>query len=143
MRTLQRRRYRRSGMYGTLRGENEPQINAVTLTVKNPVAPQKSQSEADFDKEYEAFMAAQRKLKAERLAAEEAAKEAAAVEAIKEETAEEPQESPVTAGPDIDVTEKTEEDVVAETVEATVDEAAEPVVVETKKSRKKKAADAE
>jgi len=136
MRTLQRRRYRKAGMYGTLKSEN------TNSTVVSPVPRKeqpKTQSEADFDKEYEAFMAEQRRLKAERLAAEEAAQEAAAVEAIKEET----QESPVTEGPDIDVTEKTEEDVVTETVEETVDEAAEPVAVETKKSRKKKAATAE
>ncbi len=124
MRTLQRRRYRRSGMYGTLRGENEPQINAVTSTVKNPVAPQKTQSEADFDAEYEAFMAKQRRLKAERLAAEEAAKEAAAVEAIKEDTA--PAEEPV-----VEVT---------EAPEAPVEEAP---VVEAKKTKKKKAVQVE
>ena len=140
MRTLQRRRYRKTGMYGTLKSENAN--SAVVSPVHRKEQP-KTQSEADFDKEYEEFMAAQRKLKAERLAAEEAAKETAAVAAIKEDTAEEPQESPVTPGPDIDVTEKTEEEVDAETVEATVDEAAEPVVIETKKSRKKKAADAE
>ena len=141
MRTLQRRRYRRSGMYGTLASEQVSIKNGTTVVTPTP--HKATQAESDFDKEYEAFMAEQRKLKAERLAAEEAAKEAAAVEAIKEETAEEPQESPITPGQDIDVTEKTEEDVDAETVEATVDEAAEPVVIETKKSRKKKAADAE
>lgn len=141
MRTLQRRRYRRSGMYGTLASEQVSIQNGTTVVTPTP--RKATQAESDFDKEYEEFIAKQRKLKAERLAAEEDAKEAAAVEAIKEETAEEPQESPVTAGPDIDVTEKTEEDVVTETVEETVDEAAEPVAVETKKSRKKKAATAE
>jgi len=124
MRTLQRRRYRRSGMYGTLRGETTTQINQVTATVSKPAAPQKSQSEADFDAEYEAFMAEQRKLKAERLAAEEAAKEAAAVEAIKEDTA--PAEEPVAE--------------VTEAPEAPVEEAP---VVETKKTKKKKAVQVE
>ena len=115
MRTLQRRRYKRSGMYGTLRGENNPQVNQVTSTVSNPV----SRPQADFDREYEAFIAEQRKLKAERLVAEEAAKEAAAVEAIQDDTA--PTEEPV-----------------AEVTEAPAEPVSEAPVVETKKTKKKK-----
>lgn len=117
MRTLQRRRYKRSGMYGTLRGENNPQVNQVTSTVSNPVS--RPQPQADFDREYEAFIAEQRKLKAERLVAEEAAKEAAAVEAIQDDTA--PTEEPV-----------------AEVTEAPAEPVEEAPVVETKKTKKKK-----
>ena len=121
MRTLQRRRYRRSGMYGTLKSEN---VNSAVVSPVPRKEQPKTQSEADFDKEYEAFMAEQRKLKAERIAAEEAAKEAAAVEAIKEDTA--PAEEPV-----VEVT---------EAPEAPVEEAP---VVETKKTKKKKAVQVE
>ena len=122
MRTLQRRRYRRSGMYGTLASEQVSIKNGTTVVTPTP--RKATQAEADFDAEYEAFMAEQRKLKAERLAAEEAAKEAAAVEAIKEDTA--PAEEPI-----VEVT---------EAPEAPVEEAP---AVETKKTKKKKAVQVE
>lgn len=122
MRTLQRRRYRRSGMYGTLASEQVSIQNGTTVVTPTP--RKATQAESDFDKEYEAFMAEQRKLKAERLAAEEAAKEAAAVEAIQEDTA--PAEEPVAE--------------VTEAPEAPVEEAP---AVETKKTKKKKAVQVE
>ena len=122
MRTLQRRRYRRSGMYGTLASEQVSIQNGTTVVTPTP--RKATQAESDFDKEYEAFMAEQRKLKAERLAAEEAAKEAAAVEAIQEDTA--PAEEPV-----VEVT---------EAPETPVEEAP---AVETKKTKKKKAVQVE
>lgn len=139
MRTLQRRRHKRGGMYATLKHE-DLKINGNTGKISVPTPPRTAaaQVQSDFDREYEAFIAEQQAKKKARLEAEAKALAEKVEEPVAEQT-----ESPVTEGPDIDVTEKTEEDVVAETVEETVDEAAEPVAVETKKSRKKKAATAE
>ena len=142
MRTLQRRRHKRSGMYATLRHE-DLQINGNTNQVSVPRPPRPEvQTQSQFDAEYEKFVAEMKAKKAARLAEEAKAAEEAAAASIQKQMTEAVDGVEETKPADDAVVDQTEpEEVPADEPEA--ETPAEPVVIETKKSRKKKAADAE
>lgn len=69
MRTLVRRKHKRSSMYATLSHEYPTQVNEISTT--QTATTEKSFSEKQFDAEYEAFIAKMKANRAERLTNEE------------------------------------------------------------------------